>query len=325
MQISELEELDLESRPGLQEIWHGSVHIPGLCFSDLATLTVNDCRFLSDAVLPFHLLPLLPRLKTLEVGNSDSVKTIFDVKCATKDTLITFPLRKLVLSKLPNLENIWSEDPHGILNMSSLEEVHVKECKGLTSVFPASVAKNLVELEDIVVEDCEGLMAIVAEESKEGDELDENNGIIFPRLSYLKVESCSTLRYLFKSSTAKGLGELKRMKIKECKSIEEIVSKEGEESDEDEEIIFKQLQDLYLEKLDELGCFYSGNFTLSFPSLEEVYVIKCSSMKTFSEFNKIIHPIKWYCSEHERPHKESDLNSAVRKTCEKEVPKLFTS
>ncbi|KAG2380281.1 uncharacterized protein HKW66_Vig0170600 [Vigna angularis] len=250
--ISELDEVDLQSGPTQQEIWNGSLHIPGLCFSELTKLTVNDPRFLSDAVLPFHLLPLLPRLKTLEVGNSDYVKTIFDVKCTTKDTSITFPLKKLVLSKLPNLENVWNEDPHRILCMQHLEEIHVKECKGLKSVFPASAAKSLVGLEDLVVEDCEGLMAIVADESKEGDELDEN-AIMFPRLSYLKVESCNSLPYLFTSSTAKGLAELKTMKIKECKVIEEIVSKEGKESDEDEEIIFKQLQDLYLENLDELG------------------------------------------------------------------------
>ncbi|KAG2380283.1 Disease resistance protein [Vigna angularis] len=323
-QISKREELGLESRPGLQEIWNGSLHIPDLCFSELAKLTVNDCRFLSDAVLPFHLLPLLPRLKTLEVGNCDPVRTIFDVKCTTKDTSITFPLKKLVLSKLPNLENVWNEDPHRILCMQHLEEIHVKECKGLKSVFPASAAKSLVELEDLVVEDCEGLMAIVADESKEGDELDEN-GIIFPRLSYLKVESCNSLPYLFTSSTAKGLAELKTMKIKECKSIQEIVSKEGKESDKDEEIIFKQLQDLYLEKLDELGCFYSGNLTLTLPSLEEVYVIKCSSMKTFSAVNKINHPTKWYCSEYERPQKESDLNSAVLKTSAKEAPDASSS
>ncbi|XP_027906975.1 uncharacterized protein LOC114166439 [Vigna unguiculata] len=277
--ISELEVLDLKSRPKLSEMWHDPMYTPDLCFSELVNLIVKNCQFLSDAVLPFHLLPLLPKLETLEVGNCDSVKTIFDLKRTSKDTLVTLPLKKLSLSNLSNLENIWSEDPHGILRMHHLKEVHVKECKGLTSVFPASVAK------DIVVDECEGLKAIVAEESKEDE-------IIFPQLMYLELESCNSLPYLFTSSTAKSLGQLKSMKIKECKSIEEIISKEGEESDENVKIIFEQLQDLYLEKLDELRYFYAGNFTLSFPSLEEVHIIKCSSMKTFSAFNKIDNP--WY-------------------------------
>jgi len=314
VQISELIHLDLKRRPKLREIWHDSVHISHLCFSDLATLIVEDCQFLSDAVLPFHLLLLLPKLETLEVKYCDYVKTIFDVKCTTKDAFITFPLKKLVLSKLRNLENVWNEYPCGILSFHHLQEVFVDTCKCLKSVFPASVARDLGKLENLIVEDCEGLKAIVAEESKEDE-------IIFPQLMYLKVQSCNSLPYLFTSSTAKSLGELIIMKIKECKSIEEIVSKEGEESDEDVEIIFEQLQDLYLEKLDELRCFYDGSFTLSFPSLEEVHVIKCSSMKTFSAFNKIDNP--WYYSEYARPRKETDLNSALHRTSEEEVCILF--
>ena len=250
MQISLLTQLDLKSRSALQEIWH----IPNLLhFSKLTRLIVDDCQFLSDAVLPFHLLPLLPELRTFEVRNCDSVKTIFDVQCA--QNTVTFPLKKLVLWKLPNLENVWKEDPHGTLCLQRLKEVHVKECKGITSVFPESVAKDLLKLEDLVVEDCEGLTAIVAEK---------------------------------------------------C--------------DEDEEIlIFERLQVLDLKRLQELRCFYAGNFSLSFPSLKEVYVIECSSMKTFSRVNKIDHPTKWYSSQYGRPRIESNLNSAVTRTSEEEV------
>jgi len=73
-------------------------------------LIVNECKISSDAVLPFTLLPLLPKLETLEVRNCDSVKTIFDVECAQGTS--TFPLKKLVLWKLPNLETVWNEDTH---------------------------------------------------------------------------------------------------------------------------------------------------------------------------------------------------------------------
>ncbi|XP_068477339.1 uncharacterized protein [Phaseolus vulgaris] len=256
--ISKLEQLDLKCRRGLQEIWNDSMYVSDFCFSKLTILTVDECQFLSDAVLPFHLLPFLPKLETLKVQNCDFVKTIFDVKCATKDTLV--PLKKLVLSKLPNLENVWNEDPHGILCMQNLQKVHVKECKSLSSVFSASVAKDLMKLEDLVVEDCEGLMTIVAEE---------------------------------------------------C--------------DEDEEIIFEHLHVLHLKRLKELMCFYTGNLTLNFPSLKKVYIIKCSSMKTFSAVNKIHHSTKWYSAEYAKSRLESDLNFAVRRTSEEEVHIFFTS
>ncbi|KAG2380649.1 Disease resistance protein [Vigna angularis] len=186
--ISELGELDLKSRPRLQEIWHGSLHIPDLCFSKLATLIVDDCQFLSDTVLPFPLLPLLPKLETLQVRNCDSVKTIFDVQCTTKDKVITLPLEKFTLSNLSNLKNVWNKNPHGILRIHHLRQVHVTKCKDLTSVFPASVAKDLWKLEDLVVEDCEGLMAIVADES------DEDEEVIFDRLQVLELKKLQELR-----------------------------------------------------------------------------------------------------------------------------------
>ncbi|KAK7382048.1 hypothetical protein VNO80_00707 [Phaseolus coccineus] len=250
---TKLKELHLESLGelvsiGLENSWTDTFSLNNFCFNNLAILTVDECQFLSDAMLPFHFLPFLSKLDTLKVQNCDYVKTIFDVKCTTKDTF-TFPLKKSVLSKLPNLENVWNEDPRGILCIQYLKEVHVKECKGLSSVFPTSVAKDLMKLEDLVVE-----MTTIAEECVEG-----------------------------------------------------------------EEIIFERLQVLHLKRLKELRCFYAGNFTLTLPSLKEVHIIKCSSMKSFSAVNKIHHSTEWYFAEYVSPRLESDLNSAVDRTSEEEV------
>jgi len=217
-------------------------------------LIVDGCQFLSDTVLPFHLLPFLPKLETLEVRNCNSMKTIFDVKCTPKDTSITFPLNKLILSNLPKLKNIWNEDPIGILSMPNLQEVFVDNCRSLKSIFPTSVAEHLEKLENLKVKNCERLITIVAQEH-----------------------------------------------------------------DKDQEIIFKRLKVLDLQNLDELTCFYPGNFTLSFRSLDEVHVINCSSMKIFSEVHKIHHSIKWYVAGNPEPRQESDLNAAVRKTFEEKV------
>ena len=178
MQISKsarrVSDLRLRDNP-LQKIWQGSLTIPDLCFCKLHSLIVDGCQFLSDAVLPFNLLRLLTELETLEVRDCDSVKTIFDVKCTRQDRIMTtmeptifplpFPLKKLVLQRLPNLENVWNDDPHRILRMQLLQQVHVEKCENLTSVFPATVAKDIVKLENLVVQHCEGLMAIVAEDN----------------------------------------------------------------------------------------------------------------------------------------------------------------
>ncbi|KAG4400465.1 hypothetical protein GLYMA_07G063100v4 [Glycine max] len=101
--------IDLKDSP-VQEIWlrlH-SLHIPPhFRFSKLNTLIVDGCHFLSDAVLPFSLLPLLPNLETLQVRNCDFVKIIFDV---TTMGPLPFALKTLILERLPNLENVWNSN-----------------------------------------------------------------------------------------------------------------------------------------------------------------------------------------------------------------------
>jgi len=97
----------------------------------------------------------------------------------------------------------------------------------------------------------------------------------FSNLTCLKVQWCSSLSYLFTSSTARSLTKLQRMEIIECGSIEEIVSKE--ESDEDQ-IIFPQLRCLNLCDLSRLRWFYRGSFT--FPLLTELSIYYCDEMIT---------------------------------------------
>jgi len=95
------------------------------------------------------------------------------------------------------LKNVWNEDPHGILSMLYLQEVHVEDCEGLTSVFPASIAKDIVELKNLVVKNCEGLMTIVAE-----DNIDPSLELMFPcpRVRSLKLQGLSKLKYFYYSS-----------------------------------------------------------------------------------------------------------------------------
>ena len=197
MQIAEsacdLQYLRLRGSPHFQELWHGSLRVPDACFSNLESLIVKGCEFLSE-VIPSNLLPFLNKMQVLEVQNCSSVKTIFDVKCITKDKKMAmrpaylplpFSLRKLVVKKLPNLESVWNEDPDGVLRVQLMQEVHVDTCKRLTSLFPTSVAKDLVKLENLVVTHCEGLVEIVAgiEAAPEGTSLE----FFFPCLTSLTL------------------------------------------------------------------------------------------------------------------------------------------
>ncbi|RZC01709.1 Disease resistance protein isoform F [Glycine soja] len=440
--------LSLRDSP-LQVIWLDSRWIPKSCFSKLNSLTVDGCQFLTDVVIPFYLLPLLTNLEELKVRKCGSVKSIFDVKTTTGLGAAAFPrplpfsLKKLTLERLPKLENVWNEDPHGILTMQLLQHVIVAEdnadpreanleltfpcpcvrslklqglpkfkyfyycslqcdmfqtptedemCLSLgeiglemikrgefqtnflhklqvltlcfhigSNVFPYEILQLAPNIEKLVV--CDGsFKEIFCFDSLNVDEAGlllqlkvlcleslpelvsiglENSWIqpllgnletlevidcyslkylvpctvSFSNLTYLQVQDCNSLLYLLTSSTARSLGQLKRMEIKRCYSIEEIVSKEGDESHENE-IIFPQLNCLKLEGLPKLRSFYKGSL-LSFPSLEELSVIYCEWMETLCpgtlKADKLVQLQLEPTWRHSDPIKlENDLNSTMR-------------
>ncbi|XP_061349927.1 uncharacterized protein LOC133295147 [Gastrolobium bilobum] len=211
-----------------------------MCFSNLMVLIVDGCQFLSD-VLPSHLLPFLTKLERLEVRDCSSVKTIFDVKCITEDRKmktmepallpLPFSLKKLILEQLPNLENVWNEDPHGFLKVQLLQEVVVKNCKCLTSLFPASVAKDLVKLENLFVKHCEGLMVIVAEDNADpkGTNLEltfpcmiesPDDKIIFGELQTLNLEYLPNLTSFYNGSFSLSFPSLEELSVFNCHRME---------------------------------------------------------------------------------------------------------
>ncbi|QHO54579.1 hypothetical protein HN873_005831 [Arachis hypogaea] len=491
----------------VQDMWRDSMPVSEAYFGNLESLIVHQCEFLSE-VIPLHLLPFLNNMRILEVQKCSSVKTIFDVKCITKDkTLlpIKFSLEELVLEKLPNLDSIWNEDPDGVLDFQLIQQVRVDTCKSLTSLFPKSVAKDLVNLKNLELKHCKSLVEIIVgiattperaisnlikfprltsltlldlpsfncfycslhcvllktlnghdpqiedqvcfkeitpkltnmlfgeREAKmigheecdrshfgdinvsdmqsfnvelESDELSytflqkvsciktlqvKNSSIkeifcserpsldcapflphlkelklaslselifigferswiressilktlvtlevkscsgltslvsspvCFSNLTHLTVSECDSMIYLFTSSTAKSLSQLKVMKISNCKSMQWIMFNEGEELIH-EEIVFEQLHELQFKSLKSLRRFYNGDFALIFPSLEELKVIKCNRMESFCEgtinTNKLSEVVFDDSFNGVRIPLEVDLNSTLRNTYKTEV------
>jgi len=178
-----------------------------------------------------------------------------------------------ILEEVPNIEKLVVSDG-SFKEMfccesgnNVLQQLKVLQLESLEELVSISWSDSFVRnLESFEVIKCGSLKSLVA----------CKKGVSFSNLICLKVEGCHSLSYLLTSSTAKSLGQLKRMEIKWCRSIEEIVCKE--ESDEDE-IIFPKLSCLNLECLGELGRLYRGS--LSFPSLEELSVTYCEKMITF--------------------------------------------
>ncbi|MED6184078.1 hypothetical protein PIB30_043928 [Stylosanthes scabra] len=104
-----------------------------------------------------------------------------------------------------------------------------------------------------------------------------------PNLKVLYVEGCHRLQYLFISSAARTLKHLEKLQVQDCKSLKDIVRKGPEDGTTTEEIIFERLRIIWLENLESLECFYSGNAASKLPSLDQAAIWKCPKMTIFSQ------------------------------------------
>ncbi|ESW06963.1 hypothetical protein PHAVU_010G091100 [Phaseolus vulgaris] len=108
-----------------------------------------------------------------------------------------------------------------------------------------------------------------------------SNKVSFSCLKEVKIYKCPNMNYLFTSSAAKTLVNLEKIAVRECKSVTEIVAKEGDATSEP--IKFERLHTIYLLFLRSLECFYSASDTLQLSSLKTVVIRSCPNMKIFSQ------------------------------------------
>ena len=100
----------------------------------------------------------------------------------------------------------------------------------------------------------------------------------FHYLKELKVQGSDVLISLLTPSTARTLVQVRRIRIKDCKRMREIVANEGSEAEAGDEIAFNNLTSLRLENLPSLTAFHLGNCTIKFPSLVGVKVNNCPKL-----------------------------------------------
>ncbi|MED6135790.1 hypothetical protein PIB30_049938 [Stylosanthes scabra] len=186
-QFSNQASLVVNDFPELQVKWVSSSEIQlHRSFSFLKSLEVEGCEFLTNAVLPSHLLPLLSNLEELTVKKCKHVEAIFDVKDAPPehDDPVTFHLNIIVLEELPTLKHVWNNDPReASLSFPSLKKVFVKECKSIKRLFHSSVPRD--NLEHLDVRNCGELVEIVGKDEA---------FIAFPKLAWLVLRDLPKLR-----------------------------------------------------------------------------------------------------------------------------------
>ncbi|GLU09193.1 hypothetical protein SLE2022_260660 [Rubroshorea leprosula] len=244
-----------------------------------------------------------PNLEELIVGWNDELKEIWHGDDDVKNDIIFTKLKSLQLKCLPRLASFCLGNCN--FEFSSLEDVIVMGCPNMMTFSGGEVSTpNMQKVKFTENEgvDCwEGgfnptIQQLFAEKvgyamvkhlklwqflelmgirSKKPQEILNSSWLCF-----LEICNCGNLRYLLTLSMALSLVSLKKMKIQNCELLEQVISEEG--ANLKGGIVFTKLKSLELKGLLRLGSFCLGNFNLEFTSLEDVTVMACPSMMTFS-------------------------------------------
>ncbi|XP_039163999.1 uncharacterized protein LOC104431149 isoform X3 [Eucalyptus grandis] len=217
-------------------------------------------------------------------------------------------LESLTLSELPKLKEIWNSQ--FLSDVSNLKFLKVEDCMFLLSIIPSSLLMKLQNLEAITIERCQLIREVFDLEGLtiNGDveilsrltkltlsdlpslghiwNKNPRRALCFRNLRALKVQNCENLRFLFSSSMAKALGQMKEIEVVSCKLIKEIMEQEeeSEKATTMDTLVFPLLTSLSLEALPSLRTFSNGKFYIHCPSLTRLRVSGCPKMMTFSSF-----------------------------------------
>ncbi|KAK8508866.1 hypothetical protein V6N12_034968 [Hibiscus sabdariffa] len=186
-----------------------------------------------------------------------------------------YNLEELCISNCEIKELFWTEGdtgnkgtyPRTLSTIRKIELTNLHNLKDYLWKQDVQVDHILPNLETLEIYFCENLMSLGSSSAS------------LENLTTVKVWNCKGMKYLDTCVAVQGLSQLKKLIIRECVSVKEVVGSEEDEATC--HIIFSRLKSLELVNLPRLKSFCSGNHTFGFPCLEEVIVSGCPELEIF--------------------------------------------
>ena len=214
-----LETLIIKHMENLKIIWHDQLAEDS--FSMLQSLFVKYCENLVN-IFESNMLTRFQSLERLVVAYCGSLQEVFELqRHDVRESHVTaIPLKRLILRCLPKMKQVWNKDPQGIFSFQNLQLISVWECESLQSLFPASVARFLLQLEDLQIDDC-GLEEIVSRE----EIAEATTRFVFPKVTLLVLHKLPRLKWFCRGVHTSEWPLLKELEVSECDQIEIFASK----------------------------------------------------------------------------------------------------
>ncbi|KAG4952828.1 hypothetical protein JHK87_038422 [Glycine soja] len=252
-----LKKLELYDLPQMTYIWVASKS--SLFLQYLKTLDIEECAKL-EVIFPSCVLRCLPKLKHLEIRECTELKQIIeedvtDKKLSDHSTQPCFP--KLV-------------------------DLVVKECHKLKRFFSASSSSDLLNLEVLIIDGATELEEIIGFEQGFS-----RNSFAFRNLGTLNITRCAKLEVIFPLSVLRCLSELKRLEIRQCKELKQIIEEDKKMSNlVSLEPCFPKLEVLVVEQCHKLKRFFSAYASNDLPNLELLIIDGAAELEELIGFKR---------------------------------------
>ncbi|XP_028118501.1 probable disease resistance protein At4g27220 [Camellia sinensis] len=265
--LSLLKSLKLKRLPQLNYI---SKRDPiGLMYiSQLNILHVHDCDNLRY-LFPHSMMKCMLQLQELEISRCKMMSRIVaDEKGQGKSSVDKIEFTQLKILQLYDLPILVSFFPKVIATLATSTEClqNVKQ-----TLFNEKVA--FPSLEELKLHGFQSMNEIWCNQLQTDS---------FNKLIKLYVSNCGSLKNLFSLFMARYLVHLKELVIRKCLMMEEVVAKEEDKEGRINRTPLPKLEYLKLKDLPELKSFCHVTHVWELPLVENITVLNCPEMKTFS-------------------------------------------
>ncbi|XP_060675321.1 uncharacterized protein LOC107405461 [Ziziphus jujuba] len=331
----QLKSLVIRDCQGMKEIVRNSENIVKMSFPKLNFLRIENLEslttFSSEIDIDFPVLTKLCMEYCLEfstfISKSEDEKlpSLFNEKVA-------FPsLKNLEITAMNKLKMIANNADV----FHKLKELRIYQCDNVMKIFGSRTQRALASLRRLHIDRCAKVEEVFEIQASSFEEIthdrisaqlihlslsdlpnlryvwgkDPQGNITFTHLEQVQVWSCPSLKSIFPFSIAKGLYKLRELNLTSC-GIQQIVEAVGTTVSVPPEFVFPRLEEIVLDRLENLVCIYPGLHTSSWPSLTTLVVEKCKQVKVLA--------LEFSCFQDKHVHHDHD-NSQIP-----QVPLFFT-